>query len=160
MAKFNFKMENILNIKYKLEDQAKIRYGNALAALQREEEILEGLKEQKENYQLSLTQLVNLQEGSLSLTAIRRMEDAVENMKYKISLQKVAVKKAESQVEVTRLLLDEAMKERKTYEKLKEKAFEQFKKDLEDQEKKEIDELVSFTFRPGSNEDKIQDLAI
>lgn len=38
------------------------------------------------------------------------------------------------------------MKERKTYEKLKEKAFEQFKIEIEAQERKEIDELVSFRF--------------
>ena len=38
------------------------------------------------------------------------------------------------------------MKERKTYEKLKEKAFEQFKIEIEAQERKEVDELVSFRF--------------
>ena len=42
--------------------------------------------------------------------------------------------------------LDNAMKERKTYEKLREKAFEQFKIEIEAQERKEIDELVSFRF--------------
>ena len=38
------------------------------------------------------------------------------------------------------------MVDRKTHEKLKEKAFEEFKKELEDTEKKEVDELVSFKF--------------
>ena len=42
--------------------------------------------------------------------------------------------------------VDKAMKARKTYEKLKEKAFEQFKIEIEAQERKEIDELVSFRF--------------
>ena len=40
------------------------------------------------------------------------------------------------------------MKERKTFEKLKEKAFEEFKLEIEAQEKKEVDELTSF--RSGS----------
>ena len=38
------------------------------------------------------------------------------------------------------------MVERKTYEKLKEKAFEEFKIEVNAQEKKEIDELVSYKF--------------
>ena len=42
--------------------------------------------------------------------------------------------------------LNEAMKERKTYEKLKENAFEDFKKELNAEEQKEINELVSFRF--------------
>jgi flagellar FliJ protein len=38
------------------------------------------------------------------------------------------------------------MIERKTHEKLREKAFEQFKEELKQVESKEIDELVSFTY--------------
>ena len=41
---------------------------------------------------------------------------------------------------------DEAMVERKTHEKLKEKAFEEFKQELLHEESKEIDELVSYTY--------------
>ena len=37
-------------------------------------------------------------------------------------------------------------KERKIYEKLKEKAFENFKAELNAEEQKEVDELVSFRF--------------
>ncbi len=46
------------------------------------------------------------------------------------------------------------MKERKIYEKLKEKAFEEFKAEVNAQEQKEIDQLVSFRFRSaGESED-------
>ena len=48
--------------------------------------------------------------------------------------------------------LDNAMKERKTYEKLKENAFEEFKAEINAEEQKEINELVSFKFRSGSDE--------
>ena len=37
------------------------------------------------------------------------------------------------------------MKDRKTHEKLREKAFEQFKEDLKAEEVKEIDQLTSYT---------------
>lgn len=38
------------------------------------------------------------------------------------------------------------MMERKTHEKLKERAFEKFKEELKAEESKEIDQLVSFTY--------------
>ena len=49
-------------------------------------------------------------------------------------------------VEAARELLNEAMKERKTYEKLRERAFEEFKLEENRKEQKEIDELVSYRF--------------
>ena len=50
---------------------------------------------------------------------------------------------------------DEAMKERKTFEKLKEKAFEEFKLEIEAQEKKEVDELTSFRFGSARESEEI-----
>ena len=48
--------------------------------------------------------------------------------------------------EIKRKLLSDVMIERKTHEKLKEKAFEDFQKELKATEAKEIDELVSYRF--------------
>ena len=58
------------------------------------------------------------------------------------------LKQQEEKVAKARKKLDDAMKERKTYEKLKERAFEEFKLELNAAEQKEVDELVSF--RHGS----------
>ena len=74
------------------------------------------------------------------------MENSVENVKYNINIQKLIIHQQELKVEEAREKLDEAMKERKTFEKLKEKAFEEFKLEIEAQERKEVDELVSFRF--------------
>ncbi|MEF9427536.1 MAG: hypothetical protein L0956_10370, partial [Candidatus Mariimomonas ferrooxydans] len=51
MAKFIYKMENILGIKYKMEDQAKTSYGIARRKLIKEEELLYELKDRLEGYQ-------------------------------------------------------------------------------------------------------------
>ena len=42
--------------------------------------------------------------------------------------------------------LEEVMKERKTYEKLREKSFEEFKAEVNHEESKEVDELTSYTY--------------
>lgn len=152
MAKFIYKMENILNIKYKLEEQAKSVYGAAKARLDEEEEKLQKLYDKKSEYEINLKELVA---STLEILKIKKTDEAIEITKYQIGIQKIAVKNAEIQLEKARLKLNESMVERKTHEKLKENAFESFKEELKDQEKKEIDELVSFTYKKkASSEDE------
>lgn len=143
MAKFVFKMESLLSIKCKLEDQAKAEYGMELAKLQEEEKKLELLIAKKEAYQESLKEAV---QNALDIQKIKQLENAVEHAKYNINVQKFVIEQQQQRVEKAREKLDDAMKERKTYEKLKEKAFEQFMMELDAQERKEVDELVSFRF--------------
>ena len=143
MAKFVFQMESILSIKEKLEDQAKAEYGMELVRLREEEMKLEVLKAKKEEYQYRLTDAV---QDELVLLEIKKLENCVEHAKYNINVQKFVISQQQQRVDRAREKLDNAMKERKTYEKLKEKAFEQFKIEIEAQERKEIDELVSFRF--------------
>ena len=50
MAKFIYRMQNILDIKYKLEETAKQEYTVARLALTEEEEKLEGLLARKNSY--------------------------------------------------------------------------------------------------------------
>ena len=126
MARFVFSMESILQIKLKLEDQAKAEYAVQMAQLQREQEKLEALQKHKEEVQAQLRRQIS---AVLDLLRIRQLEDGVENIKYNISLQKMVVFNQQKQVTKAREKLNEAMKERKTYEKLKENAFEDFKKE-------------------------------
>jgi len=63
----------------------------------------------------------------------------------------LVIKQREKEVEVAREHLNEAMKERKTYEKLREKAFDEFKVEENKKEQKEIDELVSYRYGTGMN---------
>ncbi len=147
MAKFIFKMESILSIKEKLEEQAKAEYGMELAKLNEEERKLAALERKKDDYQ---NQLFDLVSDRLEIIKIRRLEDSVENIKKDINIQLIVVRKQEDRVVWAREKLDNAMKERKIYEKLKEKAFEDFKAEINAQEQKEIDELVSFRFGSAS----------
>lgn len=149
MARFIFSMENILQIKYKLEDQAKAEYGMQLAILRQEELKLESLRQRRDAMQEELKKQVS---DVLDLFRIRQLEDGVENIKYNMNLQRIVIADQQRRVDQARMKLDEAMKERKTYEKLKEKAFEVFRQELLAQEQKEVDELVSFRF--GSTEER------
>ncbi len=141
MAKFFYKMQNILDIKEKLETQARNDYAVANAALAEEEAKLNSLKDRRDDYEERLKESYN---GKLDLNNITEFADAVEIIKYHIRLQEVNVTKAQKQVDITREKLQEAMQDRKTHEKLKENAFEAFKQEVAATESKEIDELVSY----------------
>lgn len=143
MAKFIYKMENILGIKYKMEDQAKTAYGNARLKLTEEEDKLFKLNQKLFMYHLKLK---GYMEERLNLQGIKQCRDAIEIIKIQIGQQQLAVKKAKQQLELARVRLNNAMLERKTHEKLKENAFEIFVQEYEASERKEIDELVSFKF--------------
>ncbi|MCH5268017.1 MAG: flagellar export protein FliJ [Lachnospiraceae bacterium] len=141
MAKFIFKMQNILSVKEKLEDQAKAEYALELVKLREEEEKKLLLEQKKLYYEDKLTTALM---DTLDLRRIRQLEDGIEGIKYDIYMQELVILQQEEAVERARERLDEAMKERKIYEKLKERAFETFKQELNAAEQKEIDELVSF----------------
>ena len=149
MAKFIFKMESILSVKEKLEEQAKAEYSIEIIKLRQEEEKLEELENRKNAYQTRLYEAVM---DTLNISEIKILEDSVENIKYNIKLQLIVIANQQKNVDRAREKLDNAMKERKTYEKLKEKAFEEFNEQINAEEQKEINELVSFKFRTGSDE--------
>ena len=113
MAKFIFKLENILSIKYKLEEQAKAEYSIEIHKLRTEQQKLERLKEKMELYEEKLFDAVK---DTLDIFNIKSLEDAVENIKYNIRLQMVVIKNQEIITEKARAKLDAAMKERKIYE--------------------------------------------
>ena len=149
MAKFIFKMESILSVKEKLEEQAKAEYSIEIMKLRQEEEKLDELEKRKNAYQTRLYEAVM---DTLNISEIKILEDSVENIKYNIKLQLIVIANQQKNVDRAREKLDNAMKERKTYEKLKEKAVEEFKEQINAEEQKEINELVSFRFRTGSDE--------
>lgn len=143
MAKFQYRMQNILNIKMKLEEQAKIEYGIASQKYQAEQKKLQDMLIRRVGYEKHLR---NVMEGTLNLQKVRNAREAVNSMRVLIRRQMVEVHKAELEMEDARIALSNVMVERKTHEKLKEHAFDDFKKELRDTEGKEVDELVSYTY--------------
>ncbi|MBO4395893.1 MAG: flagellar export protein FliJ [Eubacterium sp.] len=141
MARFIFPLQNILNMKEKLEEQAKNEYSQANMRLHEAEEEEKRLKRRQADAE---DELKNTLGETLDVMEIKRCEDAVEILKMYVGNQHLVVIQRNRDVEIAREKLNEAMKERKTFEKLREHAFEDFLKEMNLQEQKEIDELVSY----------------
>ena len=143
MAKFVYKMQSLLNIKEKLEDQAKAAYGLARMALNEEETKLAQFVAGKEQYVEQKRQKMS---DSINVHELTQLEHAIKSMEYRIAEQILVVKQAEKNVQIAQAKLENAMKERKIQEKLKEHAFEDFLKEMEAADQQEINELVTFRF--------------
>lgn len=143
MKKFNYSMESLLKIKVKLEEQAKIAYGNARIRLTQEEEKQKLLEMKKEAYE---NELRNLRSDRLNIIKIKQCQEAIEIMKVSIKQQILIVKNATQKLEVARIRLNDAMVDRKIQDKLKEKALEEYMLEMDAEERKEVDELISFNY--------------
>ena len=73
MARFRYSMQSILNIKLKLETQAKQEFSAARAALDREEEKLQALCDRKDGYAQAGEALLS---GVLDLRAIEENRES------------------------------------------------------------------------------------
>lgn len=143
MAKFTYRMQNILDIKVKMENQAKIAYGIASRHLAEEQEKLQAILLKRAGYERKAKELVS---GTLNVRDIQECKRAIDVMKSQQRTQMMNVHAAEKTLEIARKELNQVMVERKTHEKLREKAFEEFKQEIAHTEGKEIDELVSYNY--------------
>lgn len=143
MAKFKYRMQNILDIKVKLESQAKIAYGIANQKYMEEQKKLQEIILRRTSYEKILKESMM---GTIDVRQVSHARADVNTMKTLMRRQMIEVHKAERALEDARRALNEVMMERKTHEKLREKAFDQFKAELNAEESKEIDQLVSYTY--------------
>lgn len=150
MAKFVYRMQSILDLKYKLEEQEKTAYGLASQKLQEENKKLQQLMLRRMEYEKRAGELAV---GKIDVHAIRENKHAIDIMKSMIRDQIMQVHVAEKNVELARNRLQAVMVERKAHEKLREKAFEQFQAELAAAEAKEIDQLVSFTYHDHAQQE-------
>lgn len=149
MAKFNYKMQNILNIKMRLETQAKTEFAEMSARLAEEERKMQQLIRRRKAYEQEAKKLAA---DKLNIPEMRHCEAAIRTVGELMRQQALQVRLAQKNLDRARTKLNETMQERKIQEKLKEKAFEAFKHELGAEEMKEIDQLVSFTYNDNSRE--------
>ena len=128
MTKFTFRLESILSIKMKLNE---------------EQEKLEGLYEKKNGYEEELKRLYS---DDLDVRLINGTARAIDIMEDQIKLQKYAVKRAEKQVDLATQKLNTVMQERKSMEKLKENRFAEYMREYNEEESKQTDELISYQY--------------
>lgn len=143
MARFRYSLQSVLDIKMKMETQAKQEFSTAKRLLDEENDKLAVLFERKAGYEEEARGLLS---GTLKVRKIEETKNAILTMDDYIVRQKEQVALAQRRMDGAREKLTEIMKERKTHETLREKAFEEFLREENRQESKSIDELTSYKY--------------
>lgn len=144
MARFTFRLQSVLNLREKVEDQKELEYARALQKVAEEEAKERTLVERKALKTEELTELVS-KEG-IDPYEVSRYNDFIEVLKERIVEQRKAVATAKAAAEAKRLELVEAMRERKTIERLRENAFEEYLEEEKHLEQKQVDDVVSYKY--------------
>lgn len=150
MAKFVYGMQNLLNLKLKTEDQAKMEFGKAQSELNEQIDILDDLKNRRAQFMNEGTLM--RQSGHLQVRDITDNQYYVAVMDSLIRKQQEVIKGYEARVEIERRKLTVAMQERKMHEKLREKALQQYFEEERAAEYKETDQRTSFTYGQKQND--------
>ncbi|MBD5544358.1 MAG: flagellar export protein FliJ [Lachnospiraceae bacterium] len=144
MSVFKYRMQNILNIKNKLEEQAKNEFAAANRKVLEEQERLSVLYNRKAALERKAKEL--LEAPSLDIREIILNKSGIRKAEGRIEDQKKALFLAEELLEKKRVKLMEVRMERRTHEILRENAFAEFLMEEKSAEGKEIDQLTSYTY--------------
>lgn len=150
MARFRYRMQNILDIKNKMEIQAKNEYAAANMALEEEKEKMNALIGRRKYYENKVREHLNGE--TLDLRAVMEAKVAIRSIEEQMRRQLEKIRLAEKILEEKRVAMTELMMERKTHEKLKEQAFDAFMQEERRAESKQIDELTSYVYGTGKDE--------
>lgn len=143
MGRFVFSLQNVLDVKEKMEAQSKQEFATASAMLEEQKSILGNLIQRKEDI---LEEGKHLLENMLDFKKIDSNRLEGEYVDRKIAEQQINVNKAEANLERARRKMSDAMAERKTYDKLRDKALEEFLAEENRAEGKSVDELTSYIY--------------
>lgn len=143
MARFRFSMQNLLNIKYKVEDQYQMEYGKAI---QSRDSQIKKVAEIRELIQNTNHRFFEKQSGSFQVKDLKMVQDKLTFLRERERDARSELKKREELVVLWRERLASAMQDRKTYEILRDKAYERYLEEEKQQEMKRMDEQSSFKF--------------
>lgn len=143
MAKFEFRLQSVLNLREKLENQKELEYGLALKKLERERELERSLRSSRS---ACVTALAGKIEARIDPEEIARYNEYINVLKDRIAVQIKVVKAAADYAENKRLELVEAMRERKTLERLRENQHEEYIEEEKRDEQKQVDQTVSYKY--------------
>lgn len=150
MPRFRYRMQSILDIKLKLEEQARNEYAQAQLRLNEELDKKQALLARLAGYE---EESRHLRESTLNVRELNENRNAISVIEEYIRIQELEVKKARKALEEKREALSRVMQERKMHEKLKEKALEEYLEEEKLGESKSVDELTSFTYGTGARKE-------
>ncbi len=145
MAKgFKFKLQSVLDIKIKNEEDEKRKLADVMQLQAREEQVLVSLQNKRAYLIAELKKKQG--EGAINITELQMYSRGIEKLKNDIISQQIRLKEIAIMLDEQRKKLIEATQEKKIYEKLKENQHKLYIEEEEYKEKLLIDELATLKY--------------
>ena len=144
MNRFKFRLEKILRYKNQVEEGKKQILSERNNELKIEKNRLNGLIDRNNSYRSRYSSLFR---GKLNILVLMLSRRHLDRLHREIAEQKDIVNESEKKVDEAKLRLQAAMRDRKKYEKLKERRRLEYEYEAGRAEQKELDEIAS---RPGA----------
>ena len=139
MKKFKFSLEKVLSLREFEQNQAQIELGKA-------QSVVNEINEQLKFIASEIVKSNESRANSADLNFLLSVENYVNGLNYKKEILLEELAKAQLVLEEKRAIVVEAIKKRKSLEKLKEKQFEEYKKQYNLEEEKILDEISTSKF--------------
>lgn len=140
MSGYKFKLQRVLDYKETLEGLKKSEYGTAIQKLNEEKEILSSYISKKSE----IIKQFNTIDDKINIGSFRTYNNYISEITNRIKKQEENVMYAEREAIKIQEELLEAMKEKKSFEKLKEKDHKEFILEEKREEEKIMDQIVTF----------------
>lgn len=139
--KYKFKFQKILDIKEKLEESKKMEISNLLNDINKIKDQINYLDENKKAKSFEMRGL--MQEGT-NINTLRNMNEFMYSIDVKIQSLNNKLVLIEKELDIKKKEYIEIMRDKKTFENLKEKDFQKFNEKLRKEEEQFVDQIVTF----------------
>lgn len=140
MRRFNFRLQSILNLKEKKLEDERLKLAGIISVLESQKDILLEMNEKKEYLEAQLENITNSQ--VLDIQNVVGYKNFLNRTAQDIKMQFEIIKKTQFELEEQQIKVNEAYREVKVLEKLKEKQYKNFLFKYEQTQIKEIDDIT------------------
>jgi len=138
-------MEQVFQVKKKLEKQKQLELGKAMQALSKSQEQL--LEIENQLHEANQRFQINLSTGRVNPSEMKSAHEVIRYFHQAMTEQKQVTQQHKLKVDEAKEALKTALQDRKIFESLKEKSFESYIENEKLEEAKRLDEIVSYKYR-------------
>ena len=140
MRRFNFRLQSFLNLKEKNLEDERLRLAGIISTLESQKDVLLEMNDKKEYLQTQLETITN--SSVLDIQTVVGYKNYLIQIDQDIKMQFEIIKKTQFELDEQQQRVNEAYKEVKVLEKLKEKQYKNFLFEFEQTQIKELDDIT------------------
>lgn len=140
MRRFSFRLQSVLNLKEKNLEDERLKLAGIISVLESQKDVLLEMNEKKRYLETELEEVTK--ESTLDIENVVGYKNYLNQVTQDIRMQFEIIKKTQFELEEQQLKVNQAYKEVKILEKLKEKQYQDFLTQYEQSQIKELDDIT------------------